>query len=199
MRIAFVQLGAAFPALDLQIARLQGLSPTDYHIEETPTAHAAQRFIERLETLKARDELCLLSLDSLRCRAVDAARLIAQLLHRRVAINTFDNDQILVRIDSETDPARILDLLVALDERQKADDGPEPGRAPESSQRLLGQDEIQEIRRLHRAGVTPRRIGLLFRRSPDCILAVLAKGKGRAAPVTAKPHRNSTLQQISAR
>jgi DNA invertase Pin-like site-specific DNA recombinase len=199
MRIAFVQLGAAFPALDLQIARFQGLNPTDYHIEENPTAFAAQRFIERLETLKARDELCLLSLDSLRCRAVDTARLIAQLLHRRIAINLYDAVQGVVRIDSETDPARILDLVVALDERQKAEDAPEPARAPESSQRLLSHDEIQEIRRLHRAGVTPRRIGLLFRRSPDCILAVLNKGKGRAAAVTAKPQRNSTLHQISAR
>jgi DNA invertase Pin-like site-specific DNA recombinase len=197
MRIAFVQLGAGFPPLEDQVSRLQALSPTEYHIEDNPTAHAAKRFIERLETLRSGDELCLFSLDALRCTAADAVALIAQLLHRRIVLHTFDATRTHVRIDVETEAGRVLDLVAELHERQKTEDAHAVARAPEAAQRLLSAAEIQEIRRLHRAGVTPRRIGLLFRRSPDCILGVLSKGRTRTAPVSVTPLRKMNLHKTA--
>jgi DNA invertase Pin-like site-specific DNA recombinase len=197
MRIAYVQLGAGFPPLETQVARLQSLAPDEYHVEDNPTAHAAKRLIERLENLKAGQELCLFSLDALRCEAADAVALIAQLLHRRVVLNTFDAKENPVRIDPETGAARVLDLVAELRERQKSDESHLSARAPEAAQRLLTSEEIQEIRKLHRAGLSPRRIGLLFRRSPDCILSVLSKGRGRSTPVSAAPLRKTNLHKTA--
>ncbi len=199
MRTAFVQLGPDFPPLEAQMALLQRLRPDAYHVEETASIHAAQRIVECLEQLGRGDELCLFSLTALRLEAGEAAELLATLLGRGVRCLSFIPDETLVEIDSQTDPVMLLRLLAEV-HRARISSGRVTGpRMPDSARQLLRDDQIEDIRRLARAGVTARRIGLIYRRTPDCIHALLREDSNPAAPVAEEAHRKSNLRKKASR
>lgn len=199
MRTAFVQLGPDFPPLETQMALLQRLRPDAYHVEETASTHAAQRIVETLEKLGRGDELCLFSLSALRLEAGEAAQLLATLLRRGVACLSFSPDDSVVEIDSRTDPVVLLDLLAEV-HRARLSSGQVNGpRMPGGARELLREDQIQDIRRLARAGLTARRIGLIYRRTPDCIHALLREDPTPTAPVAEETQRKSTLRKKASR
>lgn len=181
------------------MALLQRLRPDAYHVEETASIHAAQRIVECLEQLGRGDELCLFSLTALRLEAGEAAELLATLLGRGVRCLSFIPDETLVEIDSQTDPVMLLRLLAEV-HRARISSGRVTGpRMPDSARQLLQDDQIEDIRRLARAGVTARRIGLIYRRTPDCIHALLREDSNPTAPVAEESHRKSNLRKKASR
>lgn len=181
------------------MALLQNLRPDAYHVEETASTHAAQRIVERLEQLGRGDELCLFSLSALRLDAGESAQLLATLLGRGVRCLSFTPDESVVEIDSRTDPVVLLHLLAEV-HRARVSSGRVTGpRMPDSARPLLQDDQIEDIRRLARAGLTARRIGLIYRRTPDCIHALLREDPAAAPPVAEEAHRKSTLRKKASR
>lgn len=178
MRIAFIQLGSGHEALASQVARLQSLKPEAYHIEEAVTAAGGKRLTERLETLKAGDELLLTSLQSLGMPLGDMVATLGALLRRDVAIALCRTGGRPFRIRPGATGAALLGLLA---ETQAS---PAPAKVRSESERLLSEAEINDIRRLFKAGLTPRRIGLIYRRSPRCIADLL---NGRAQDTAFAP------------
>lgn len=199
MRIAVIQLGPELPELQEQLDGLRPLSPEVFHVEETATAQSARRILERLEHLAEGDEICLLSLAALRLDVGDTVRLLADLSLRGAACLVVTGNDEPVRIDAQTEAGPIIRLLADLQCERLSGRRPGGGLPPEDARRLLRPDEIEEIRRLARAGVSARRIGLVFRRTPDCIRALLRQTSGRRKPVAARPQRNSNLQQATSR
>jgi hypothetical protein len=180
MRVAFIQLGSGHEALANQVARLQSLKPEAYHIEETVTVAGSKRLTERLETLKAGDELLLTSLQSLGMPLGDMVATLGALLRREVAVTLCRTEGRPFRIRPGAAGATVLSLLA----EAQAEPSPTPVRARGESDRLLSDAEITDIRRLFKAGLTPRRIGLIYRRSPRCIADLLT---GRAQDTAFSP------------
>ncbi|HRD27409.1 MAG TPA: hypothetical protein PLO65_03815, partial [Caulobacter sp.] len=169
MRTAVIQIGPGHPPLERQLARLEALSPERYHVEETMTARSAQRILECLERQAEGDEVCFLSLATLRLGVGETVRLLKALTDRGVACLTLDDDDQVVRVDGQAEAGPVLHLLSDLQARLDGDGAASPARPPEGARGLLGEAEIADIRRLARSGLSPRRIGLIYRRTPDCI------------------------------
>lgn len=169
MRIAFIQLGSGHEALPRQLARLQSLKPEAYHIEEAVTAAGGKRLTERLETLKAGDELLLTSLQSLGMPLGDIVATLGALLRREVAVALCRTEGRPFRIRPGAAGAALLGLLAETQGSRNST----PLKMRSESERLLSDAEISDIRRLFKAGLTPRRIGLIYRRSPRCIADLL--------------------------
>jgi len=179
MRTAFIQLGADHESLASQVARLKPVAPDVYHIEETPTVAGARRLTERLETLKSGDELLLLSLHSLGMPLGDLVNALSTLSRRGVTIILCRPRERPIRIRPGAAGAALLSLLAEAHSGARS----VQARARAESDQLLSDAEITDIRRLFKAGLTPRRIGLIYRRSPRCIADLLA---GRLAETQAE-------------
>ena len=171
MRLAYVQLGGGFPSLEAQVLRVMPLRPDDYTIEESPTDAARRRVSERLEALAPGDHVCVSSLDMFNGPAKDMTALLSKLLARGVVLETFDEQGKVVEIGAT--PAERL-LMTWLGQVFSDTSKPVPRRVAPANLEVLADDDIAEIRRLARAGLSLRRIGLIFRRSPKCIEGVLA-------------------------
>lgn len=199
MRTAVIQIGPGHPPLERQLARLQGLAPDRYHVEETMTARSAQRILECLERQGEGDEVCFLSLVTLRLGVGETVRLLKALTDRGVACLTLDDDDQVVRVDGRAEAGPVLHLLSDLQARLD-DGGPSSApRPPEGARSLLGDAEIADIRRLARSGLSPRRIGLIYRRTPDCIRDVLRAATTAPDAVSGKPLGKANLRAAPGR
>lgn len=168
MRLAYVQLGARFPSLDEQVSLLMPLRPDDYAIEEPPTIADLPRACQRLDSLGAGDRLCITTLNALGGTAREVMAVFAELFRRGVIVETFDESGELYELGASRQELRLLDWLV------KRPDGPiaeASGRG--GVVRPIFQDDIAEIRRLARSGMTARQIGLIFRLSPNSVEDIL--------------------------
>ena len=168
MRLAIVQHRPGLPSAEAQAERLRALAPDEYHLEAPVTAKSAQRLVERLERLTPGDCVLLTSLDVLAPSLPEVLRLVAELLRRSVAVQAFgpagEAFEILPGSPAATP-------LLALAELGRTAPAPR-GRARVETT-LLSEADRQEIRRLHRAGLSLRRIGLIFRRTPKAIAEVI--------------------------
>lgn len=170
MRLAYVQLGGGFPSLEAQVLRVMTLRPDDYAIEESPTDAARRRVSQRLETLAPGDHVCVSSLDMFNGPAKDMTALLSKLLARGVVLETFDETGKVIEIGASAAERLLMSWLG----RVFADtDKPVPRRVAPANLEVLSEADVAEIRRLARAGLSPRRIGLIFRRSPKSIESVL--------------------------
>jgi hypothetical protein len=173
MRIAFVQGAPGLEAIEKQADRLRALAPDRYQIEDHPTASARQRLVELLDGLRQGDELCLASLEPLRLDAGDAAQALLRLLDRGANILLLpDNSQPVLDMEKSPDARRLLEALAAVHQSWQAS----APKATPSGQAPLSNAEIEDVRRLAEAGLSPRRIGLIYRRSPRCISDLLCAG-----------------------
>jgi len=170
MRIAFVQGGPGLEAVEEQAARLRKLSPDRYQIEPHPTASARQRMVELLDGLRPGDELCLTSLEPLRLDVGDVAQVLVDVLDRGANLVLIDDDQGALDMAASPDARRMLGCLASLHRRRRE---ARPAKPPGPGHELLTEAEIEDIRRLGQAGLSPRRIGLIYRRSPKCISDLL--------------------------
>ena len=170
MRIAFVQGGPGLEAVEEQAARLRSLSPDRYQIEPQPTASARQRMVELLDGLRPGDELCLASLELLRLDVGDVAQVLVDVLDRGANLVLLDENQGAVDMAASPETRRLLQSLARLHRRRR--EAP-PTKPPSPGHELLTEIEIEDIRRLAQAGLSPRRIGLIYRRSPKCISDLL--------------------------
>lgn len=185
MRIAFVQGGSGLEAIETQVERLRRLSPERYQIEEHATAPARQRMVELLDSLRPGDELCLAALDPLRLEAGEVAEMLLNLVDRGARLLVLDADGGRLDIGKSTQMRGLLAALAGLHRRRRDRQSPRP---PEPVQGLLGVAEIADIRRMNAAGLSPRRIGLIYRRSPKCISAILVGGDDSARDLAARRH-----------
>lgn len=168
MRLAYVQLGAGFPSLDDQVRRLMPLRPDDYAIEEQPTIAALRRVCGRLDALRTGDRLCVATLDAFGGTAREMMAVFVDLFRRGVIVETFDEAGEVYELGGSREELRLLDWLVRRPDTSPAETPRRGGAiAP------LSQGDIAEIRRLARSGLSPRRIGLIFRRSPRSIEEIL--------------------------
>ena len=168
MRLAYVQLGAGFPSLDDQVRRLMPLHPDDYAIEEHPTVAALRRVCGRLDALTAGDRLCVATLDAFCGTAREMMAVFVDLFRRGVVVEAFDESGEIFELGGSAQELRLLDWLI----------GCPDSTAPETPRRggavaPLSRGDIAEIRRLAASGLSPRRIGLVFRRSPRSIEEIL--------------------------
>lgn len=168
MRLAIVQFRPGLPTAEEQAARLRALSPDDYHLEAPVTAKSPQRLLERLERLESGDCVLLMSLAVLAPSLPEVLRLLAELLRRSVVVQAFDGDGRVFEIAPDSPAAA---PLLALAELGRTSPSPR-GRA-RTEPTLLSEADKEEIRRLHRAGLSLRRIGLIFRRTPKAIAEVI--------------------------
>ena len=175
MRVAFVQGGPDLEAVEAQVERLRRLNPERYLIEEHPTSFARQRMVELFDSLKAGDELCLAALDPLRLDVGDVAQMLLKLVDRGARLLVLDADGAKLDIGKSVQARSLLAALAALHRRRK---GLPPPKPVEHGLDLLGEEEIADIRRLSRAGLSLRRIGLIYRRSPKCISEILWSADG---------------------
>ena len=170
MRLAYVQLGDGFPSLEAQVLRVMALRPDDYTIEESPTDAARRRVSERLDALGPGDRVCVSSLDMFHGPARDLTTLISKLLSRDVVVETFDETGEVVEIGATRAERLLMGWLSQIfAETEKS----APRRGASANHETLSDEDVAEIRRLSRAGLSPRRIGLIFRRSPKCIEGLL--------------------------
>jgi hypothetical protein len=181
MRLALVQLGRGLAPLSRQVEALKAFAPDAWHVEEGINLVSTRRVMERLEQLTPGDRVCVFRLDCLRPDLGAALRLCAELLARGIAVEAItENDQSVVLGAGERD-AGILALFADLHRRRQAE--PAVAAACLAEQELLTAAQVEEIRRLHRAGLSPRRIGMIFRRSPRAISAIVGKpAAGQGAP-----------------
>jgi hypothetical protein len=170
MRIAFVQGGPGLEAVEKQAARLRRLAPDRYQIEAHPTGSSRQRLVELLDGLRPGDELCLASLESLLLEPGDTAQAMLRLLDRGANLLLSEENQTELNVAESPGARRVLEALAAVHRHRREAAAP---KAPPSTQALLTDAEIEDIRRLGAAGLSPRRIGLIYRRSPKCISDVL--------------------------
>ena len=168
MRLAYVQLGAGFPPLDDQVRRLMPLYPDDYAIEENPTIAALRRICGRLDALGPGDRLCVATLDAFCGTAREMMAVFLDLFKRGVVVESFDEYGEIFELGGSREALRLLDWLVARPESPAAS-SPRRGGAVAP----LSSGDIAEIHRLAASGLTARRIGLIFRRSPKSIEDVL--------------------------
>lgn len=166
MRLAVVQHRSGLPTCDEQVARLRAMSPDDYHIEPAANARAAQRVVERLERLGAGDTLVIADLTALGASLPEVLAILGALLERGVVVEAFDRGGEAFQMGPAIAPA-ILSLA------QMGRMAPASRGRPRAEPTLLSEADREEIRRLHRAGMTPRRIGLIFRRTPKAVAEVI--------------------------
>lgn len=200
MRLALVQSGPSLPSVDRQLRSLQSLHPDGYHIEETGAGAAGLRVLEHLERLDRGDELCLARLGVLRMGFGEIANALSLLLGRGVVIFTFDSADALFRIGQTSLAAEILHLLAEVQDGARAAGAVRkaPPSGP-SGQRMLTDEQVVDIHRLARAGLSARRIGLIYRRSPACIHALLRQDRTRTVIVSQEPQSNTDLQHLAVR
>ncbi|HEX5379154.1 MAG TPA: recombinase family protein [Phenylobacterium sp.] len=168
--MAFVQGGPGLEAVELQVDRLKRLAPDRYHIEATPTGPARQRLVELLDSLTSCDELCIASLAPLRLEVGEAAQLIFDLVDRGVRVVLVDERNSRLDVGRSSAARSLLEAFAGLHRRLAAEPNPKTSAAARG---LLTGAEIEDIRRLHDAGLSPRRIGLIYRRSPKCISEII--------------------------
>jgi hypothetical protein len=185
MRVAFVQGGPGLEAIELQTARLKRLAPDRYHIEATPTGPARQRLVELLDSLRSHDELCIASLAPFCLEVGEVAQLMSDLVGRGVRVVLIDEHNTKLDIGKSATARNLLEAFASLHRHLVVDPNPKTSGGVRG---LLTEAEIEDIRRMHEAGLSPRRIGLIYRRSPKCISELLL-----AAPAadleTTSPHR----------
>lgn len=199
MRSAIIQLGPDLPELWEQFDGLRPLTPEVVHVEKAATAQSARRVLERLEQLGAGDEICLFALSALRLDVGDTVRLLADLSAKGAACLVATGGDAPLRIDKRTEAGPLLSLLADLQRERQSGQRP-VGRLPKGdARRLLRPEDIEEIRGLARKGVSARRIGLIYRRTPDCIRALLSQADGEQKTVAARPRRKSNLHQAASR
>ena len=186
MRVAFVQAGPGLEPIGAQVARLKDLAPDRYQIEKHPTGVAAQRLRERLDAMIPGDELCLASPDVLRLEAGAALQLFFELVARGVKVSTFDDDQRPITLGSEVRDEALLRPFADL-HRRRSSEGPCRTTVAGAAMDLLSSDEIDNILRLHRAGMSARRIGMIYHRSPRCISQVIWARGFPPTPTDAAP------------
>lgn len=170
MRVAFVQGGPSQEAVELQAARLKRLAPDRYHIEASSSGPSRQRLVELLDSLQRGDELCITSLASLCLEVGEAAQLISDLLGRGIRVLLVDRLNSKVDIGKSAAARDLLEAFAGLHRQFSTDPLPKTSTRPPD---LLTEAEIEDIRRLHEAGLSPRRIGLIYRRSPRGISDLL--------------------------
>lgn len=170
MRVAFVQGGPGLEAIELQAARLKRLAPDRYHIEATPTGPARQRLVELLDSLRSGDELCIASLAPFFLEVGEVAQVISDLVSRKVRVLLVDEHNTKLDIGKSATARTLLEAFAGLHRRLTVDPNPKTSGGVRG---LLTEAEIEDIRRLHGAGLSPRRIGLIYRRSPKCISELL--------------------------
>lgn len=166
MRLAIVQHRSGLPTTDEQVARLRALSPDEYHIEPAANARATQRVVERLERLQAGDALAVTELAVLAPSLPEVLAILAGLLQRGVFVQAFDSSGEIFQIGPALSAA-----IISLAEMGRM--APAPRGRPRAEQALLSEADREEIKRMHRAGMTPRRIGLIFHRTPKAIAEVI--------------------------
>lgn len=152
---------------------LQALRPDEYHISPAMTAGAAQDLLERLERLRAGDGVCLIDFAAVAGSSADGLSILSGLLRRGVEIQLFDRDGDLLSVAADDTAGRVLRALAAV-----GGDAWRPKRKADIVLDLLDDDDVAEIRRLHAAGLSPRRIGLIYRRTPKAI-SELVLGRDR--------------------
>lgn len=170
MRVAFVQGGPGLEAIERQTARLKRLSPDRYHIEATPTGPARQRLVELLDSLRGGDELCIASLAPLCLEVGEVAQVISDLVGRRVRVLLIDEHDTKLDIGKSATAKSLLEAFAGLHRHLVVDPNP---KTSGGARGLLKDSEVEDIRRMHGAGLSPRRIGLIYRRSPKCISELL--------------------------
>jgi hypothetical protein len=170
MRVAFVQGGPGLEAIELQAARLKRLAPDRYHIEATPTGPARQRLVELLDSLRSHDELCIASLAPFCLEVGEVAQLVSDLIGRGVRVLLIDEQNTKLDIGRSATARSLLEAFAGLHRRLVVDPNP---KTSGGARGLLTEAEIEDIHRLHSAGLSPRRIGLIYRRSPKCISELL--------------------------
>lgn len=170
MRVAFVQGGPGLEAIELQTARLKRLAPDRYHIEATPTGPARQRLVELLDSLRSHDELCIASLAPLCLEVGEVAQVMSDLVGRGVRILLVDERNTRLDIGKSSTARGLLEAFAGLHRHLVVDPNP---KTSGGARGLLTEAEIEDIRRMNSAGLSPRRIGLIYRRSPKCISELL--------------------------
>lgn len=178
MRIALVQLGTDFPSMETQAAALRALRPDEFLVEEGATLTTARHMRERLERLVAGDNLCVAGLECLRRDPGEAALLAAGLLQRGITLEIRTPSGDWLRIEPGDAAGVLLDMLAGLQRARRGSYIAPVQKAVRETAEMLTDEQEEEIRRLSRSGLTPRRIGLIFRRSPRAIQAVLARDLG---------------------
>ena len=173
MRIAFAQ-GGAGESLEVQLARLGELTPDRYHIEDRLSGPGRRRMFEMVDALAPGDELLLTSLAVLRLDLAELLTLLVVLAQRSIRIIVLGTEKNKFEINALAPCAQLIADLAAVQEAQAA----HPPQPSPQSPAVLTEQERADIRRLGRAGLSPRRIGLIYRRSPKCIMGVLAGGDG---------------------
>lgn len=170
MRVAFVQGGPGLEAIELQTARLKRLAPDRYHIEANPTGPSRQRLVELLDALRGGDELCIASLAPLCLELGEVAQLVSDLIGRGVRVLLVDEHNIKLDIGESATARHLLEAFAGLHRHLVFDPNP---KTSGGARGLLTEAEIEDIRRMKAAGLSPRRIGLIYRRSPKCISELL--------------------------
>lgn len=187
MRLALVQLGPGLPRLSEQVEAMKAFEPEAYHIEEGANMLSARRVVERLERLTEGDALCITDLDCLRTDVGEALLLAGELMARGVSIHVLSKEIPPLILGKASRDRLLLGLFADLYRRR----GPAHSlRHTGGGEDMLTPDQVDEIRRLHRGGLSPRRIGLIFRRSPNAISALVAEA-ARPAKVTTGKNRAS--------
>lgn len=179
MLLAIIHNRVGLPSVEDQIPLLQALRPDEYHISPAMTASAAQNLLERLERLRAGDRVCLSDFAAVADSLGDCLSILGGLLRRGVEIQVFDRDGHLLWIKADDTAGRVLRALVVV-----GSGGWRPKRKAKIVPNLLDDDDVAEIHRLPAAGLSPRRIGLIYRRTPKAIIElVLGQDQTRdAAP-----------------
>lgn len=170
MRVAFVQGGPGQEAIELQAARLKRLSPDRYHIEAAPTGPARQRLVELLDSLRSGDELCIASLTPFCLEVGEVVQVISDLVNRKVRVLLIDERETKLDIGKSATARSLLEAFASLHRHLLVDPNP---KTSGGARGLLTAAEVEDIRRMHGAGLSPRRIGLIYRRSPKCISELL--------------------------
>jgi DNA invertase Pin-like site-specific DNA recombinase len=183
MRIAVVLGGPGLEGVDEQVARLRGQSPERYHIEAQPTAAARQRLLELLDGLRAGDELRVAALDPLGADVGDAAQRLLDLAARGVGLVLVQHGGGTLDLGAS---ASVRDLLTAMAESHRRRRQAAHSKAPPVPRELLSEVEIEDVRRLSQAGMSLRRIGLIYRRSPKCIAELLCGPTDPVLPAQAR-------------
>lgn len=143
---------------------LRALRPDRFHISWGMTASAAQRLLEQLERLRDGDKVAVAHFSSIAGSLEDTVSILDGLLRKGVEIQILGSDGAEFSVTSANGAGRMLQALTEVDGGAWR-----PKRKANIVPRLLDEGDITEIRRLYDAGLSPRKIGLIFRRTPKAI------------------------------
>lgn len=177
MRVAVVQLGSDYPSIETQTETLRELRPDEFLVEEGATLTTARHMRERLERLNTGDRVCVISLDCLRPEPGEAALMATGLLERGVGLDVKAPSGRWLSIDPGQPAAEMVSMLAELQKRRRGQHIAPVQDAVRETAEMLTPEQIEEIRRLSRSGLSARRVGLIFRRSPRAIETILARGR----------------------